>query len=97
MNTMIQLYASARESMEKQAMGFRMSSWDNKLLKYADLFEERMMNLNVSLPLEEALDLGWKILSDCFTPAETGIPTKLTQEFWPQQEHIETAGAVEKQ
>jgi len=36
MNTMIQLYASARESMEKQAMGFRMSAWDDKLLKYSE-------------------------------------------------------------
>ena len=39
MNTMIQLYASARESLEKRAMGFRMSAWDRKLLKYADRFE----------------------------------------------------------
>jgi V/A-type H+/Na+-transporting ATPase subunit B len=34
MNTMIQLYAAYRETLEKQSMGFRMSEWDRKLLKY---------------------------------------------------------------
>jgi V/A-type H+-transporting ATPase subunit B len=83
MNTMIQLYASARESMEKQAMGFRMSTWDKKLLEYAGRFERDLMDLAVTMTLEEALDHGWVILADCFEPAETGIPTDLVQEFWP--------------
>ncbi len=34
--------------------------------------------------LEEALDLGWKILSDCFEPAETGMKESLVKEFWPK-------------
>jgi V/A-type H+-transporting ATPase subunit B len=83
MNTMVQLYASARESMEKQAMGFRMSAWDDKLLKYADRFEKEMMSLEVSIPLEKALDLGWEILSDCFSKSETGISSKLVDKYWP--------------
>ncbi len=85
MNTMIQLYASARDSMEKQSMGFRMSDWDLKLIKYSDRFESEMMDLSVALPLEEALDLGWKILSDIFEPSETGIPTRLIEQFWPRE------------
>ncbi len=84
MNTMIQLYAAYRETMEKQAMGFRMSPWDLKLLKYGELFEKEMMDLSVNIPLEEALDLGWKILAECFEPAETGLPTKLIDGFWPE-------------
>jgi V/A-type H+-transporting ATPase subunit B len=83
MDTMIQLYASFRETMEKQAMGFRMSDWDKKLLKYGERFERQMMDLAVNIPLEEALDLGWSILGDCFEPEETGIPSKLIDEFWP--------------
>jgi len=83
MDTMIQLYASFRETMEKQAMGFRMSDWDKKLLKYGERFERQMMDLGVNIPLEEALDLGWSILCDCFEPEETGIPSKLIDEFWP--------------
>jgi V/A-type H+-transporting ATPase subunit B len=83
MDTMIQLYASFKETLEKQSMGFRMSAWDEKLLKYGERFENEMMALTVNIPLEEALDLGWKILADCFEPQETGIASKLTDKFWP--------------
>ncbi|NCC52866.1 MAG: V-type ATP synthase subunit B [Spartobacteria bacterium] len=86
MNTMIQLYANYKETLEKQSMGFRMSSWDGKLLKYGERFENEIMNLSVNIPLEEALDLGWRILADCFDPAETGIPTKLINTFWPKKD-----------
>ena len=41
------------------------------------------MDLSVNLSLEEALDLGWKILAECFDPSETGIKSELTDEFWP--------------
>ena len=85
MNSMIQLYASYRESLEKMSMGFRMSDWDRKLIKYGERFEKEMMDLNVNIPLEKALDLGWAIMADCFEPAETGIPTKMNDEFWPKK------------
>ena len=84
MNTMIQLYASFRETQEKQAMGFRMSPWDAKLLKYGVRFEKEMMDLSVNIPLEKALDLGWVILADCFEPTETGVPSRLIDTFWPK-------------
>jgi len=82
MDTMIQLYAAYKETLEKQSMGFRMSGWDSKLLKYGERFEKEMMALSVNIPLEGALDLGWQILADCFEPQETGISSKLVSEFW---------------
>ena len=84
MNVMIQLYASFRETREKQSMGFRMSDWDGKLLRYGERFEREMMDLAVNIPLEQALDLGWQMLADCFEPAETGIPSALVEKFWPR-------------
>jgi len=84
MDTMIQLYASFKETLEKQSMGFRMSAWDTKLLKYGERFENEMMALSVNIPLEQALDRGWEILADCFEPQETGIASKLTDQFWPK-------------
>ena len=87
MNTMIQLYAAYRETMEKKAMGFRMSVWDDKLLRYGARFEKEMMDLSVNIPLEQALDLGWRILADCFEPVETGIPSRLVQAYWAARTH----------
>ncbi|MFA4984776.1 MAG: V-type ATP synthase subunit B [Candidatus Omnitrophota bacterium] len=84
MDTMIQLFASYRETLEKQAMGFQMSSWDKKLLKYGGLFERNMMSLEVNLSLEKALDLGWQLMADCFTPEETGIRRSMIEKHWPR-------------
>ncbi|MFA5255977.1 MAG: V-type ATP synthase subunit B [Candidatus Omnitrophota bacterium] len=83
MDTMIQLFASYRETVEKQSMGFQMSAWDKKLLAYGRLFEKHMMSLDVNIPLEDALDRGWQIMADCFTPEETGIKKSLIEKYWP--------------
>lgn len=82
MDAMIQLYAFYQETLEKKSMGFKMSPWDNKLLKYGTLFEEQLMELTVNIQLEDALNTGWRILSDCFVPEETGIRTELIKKFW---------------
>ena len=83
MDGMIKLYASYKESVEKQSMGFNMSDWDTKLLKYGAAFEKQMMDLSVNIPLEKALDQGWQILSDCFNREETGLKSSLIEKFWP--------------
>ncbi|MDZ7375631.1 MAG: V-type ATP synthase subunit B [candidate division KSB1 bacterium] len=83
MDNMIQLYAQYVETEEKRSMGFRMSAWDQKLLKYGALFRSQMMDLSVNIPLEEALDRGWQILAQCFKPEETRMRTELIREFWP--------------
>jgi V/A-type H+-transporting ATPase subunit B len=83
MDTMIQLFANYRETVEKQSMGFQMSAWDKKLLAYGRLFEKQMMSLDVNIPLEDALDRGWQIMADCFTPEETGIKKSLIEKYWP--------------
>jgi len=86
MDQMIQLFADYREALEKHSMGFQMSSWDNKLLEYGRCFESELMDLSVNIPVEQALDLGWKILSDIFVPTEVGIKESLIKEYWPKKE-----------
>ena len=85
MDTMIQLFAQYRSTLEKQSMGFRMSAWDRKLLRYGQRFEKEMMDISVNIPLEKALDLGWEILADCFEPAETGIRSQMVEQYWPKK------------
>ncbi len=85
MDACIQLYAGARESREKKAMGFEPSQWDLKLLKYGELFEKRIMDLAVNIPLEKALDECWEILAECFEPHETGIRRAIIEKHWPKK------------
>lgn len=84
MDGMIKLYAAYKDSLEKKSMGFLMSDWDEKLLKYGGMFEKQLMDLSVNIPLEEALDTGWKILSQCFSPEETLLKSDLIAKYWPK-------------
>lgn len=84
-NAMIRLYADSKKARERQAMGFRLSRWDEKLLRYSSLFEERMMNLQVNISLEEGLNLGWLTLAECFELEEVGIKKQLSDKYWPTE------------
>ncbi len=83
MNACIQLYAECRESREKRGMGFEISEWDERLMKYGNLFEQRIMHLQVNIPLEQALDTCWEIFAECFEPAEVGIRRNIIEKHWP--------------
>lgn len=84
-NAMIRLYAESKKARERRGMGFKLSKWDEKLIAYSNLFEDRMMNLEVNYTLEQALDLGWKTLGECFQPNEVGIKQKLLEKYWPSE------------
>ena len=84
MDSCIQLYALCHESREKRDMGFEMSAWDKKLLKYGQIFEEKIMDLSINIPLFDALDTCWELLADCFEPAETGIRRTIIEKHWPK-------------
>ncbi len=87
MDAMIRLYSSYKDTVEKKNMGFAMSKWDDKLLKYGEMFENKLMDLSVNLTLENALDLGWEILADCFEKDETGMKSELVEEYWPKKDN----------
>lgn len=84
-NAQIRLYAESKKARERQSMGFKLSRWDEKLLHFSYLFEDRMMNLQVNIPLEEALDLGWATLAECFDSKEVGIKQELLERYWPKK------------
>ena len=84
MDGMSRLYSSYKDTLEKKSMGFMMSEWDEKLLKYGEMFEKEMMDLSVNIPLEGALDKGWTILAACFKSEETGLKSELIAQYWPK-------------
>ncbi len=83
-NAQIRLYADSKKAKERQSMGFKLSKWDEKLLHYGNLFEQHMMNLEVNYTLEEAVNLGWKTLAECFTSHEVGIKQVYVDKYWPK-------------
>jgi len=85
MNTMIRFYSAARDARQKQAMAFELSAFDDRLLVFGDLFKKRFMNIDVSMSLEEALDLCWQTLAECFDPEELLMKQALVDKYYPEQ------------
>jgi V/A-type H+-transporting ATPase subunit B len=85
MNAMIRLYADAKEAEQKQAMAFELSEHDARALAFGKLFRQRFMDLEVDMALEDALDLCWQTLSDCFRPEELFIKQSLIDRYFPPQ------------
>jgi V/A-type H+-transporting ATPase subunit B len=85
MTTMIRFYSDARDAQQKESMAFELSEFDHKLLKFGKLFKNRFMRLDVSMPLEKALDLCWTTLSECFEPAELLMKQDLIDKYFPRQ------------
>ncbi|MFA6118664.1 MAG: V-type ATP synthase subunit B [Parachlamydiales bacterium] len=84
-NTTIRLYADSKKARERQSMGFKLSNWDEKLLKYSYLFESRLMDLEVNISLEEALDVCWSTLAECFRQEEVAMKKNLVDKYWPRE------------
>ena len=82
MNTMVRFYSEGVDAEQKQAMAFELSSYDHKLLKFVKKFRQYFMDIDVALPLEEALDLCWKILGECFDRHEVVMKEALMETYW---------------
>jgi V/A-type H+-transporting ATPase subunit B len=94
MNTMVRFYSGAREAQKKQAMAFDLSPFDEKLLRFGGLFRKRFMDINVSLPLNDALDQCWSTLAECFEPQELLMKDSLVQKYFPRNGPKATAAAI---
>ncbi len=92
MNTMIRFYSGARDAEQKQAMAFELSDSHRKLLKFGALFQKRFMDINVSLPLEQALELAWQTLAECFEPQELLMKPALIDKYFPKEIQYKSNG-----
>ena len=84
MNTMIRFYSEARDAAQKQAMAFELSEYDHQLLRFGELFRTRFMAIDVSMPLEDALDLCWATLAECFRPEQLLMKQALVDTYFPK-------------
>jgi len=85
MNTMIRFYSGAKDAEKKQQMAFDLSPLDHKLLRFGELFKSRFMDISVALPLEDALDLCWQTMAECFEPDELLMKDQLIDTYFPKK------------
>ncbi len=85
MNTMVRFYAESQDAAQKQAMSFELSEFDERLLQFGGLFRQRFMDIDVTLPLEDALDLCWQTLAECFDPHELLMKQTMVDKYFPTE------------
>lgn len=88
MNTMIRFYALARDAEQKLAMAFELSEFDQRVIKFGRLFKQRFMDINVDIGLEDALDLSWETMAECFEPEELLMKQELVDKYFPHAANV---------
>ena len=46
-------------------------------------YKKRVVDYVESCLPEEALDLGWRTLAECFDAEEVGIKSSVLEQYWP--------------
>jgi V/A-type H+-transporting ATPase subunit B len=47
--------------------------------------KKRFMDFNVDIPLDEALDLSWQTLAECFSREELLMKDELVEKYYPDE------------
>lgn len=82
MNTAVRLYADAANAKTKLENGFDLSDYDERSLKFAREYSERLLAIDVNVDTERMLDIGWELFKRHFSKAEIGIKEEFMNVYW---------------
>lgn len=82
MNGAVRLYADAANAKTKLENGFDLSDYDERTLKFAKEYSEKLLAIDVNIETTEMLDLAWHLFSKYFTREEVAIKDALMVKYW---------------
>jgi V/A-type H+/Na+-transporting ATPase subunit B len=82
MNTAVRLYADAANAKTKLENGFDLSDFDERALKFAREYSERLLAIDVNVDTERMLDIAWGLFQRHFSKAEVGIKEEFMNLHW---------------
>jgi len=86
MNAAVRLYADAANARTKLENGFDLTEYDERALKFAHDYSERLLAIDINIDTNKMLDTGWNLFKKYFTPTEVGIKREFVDQFWPKDE-----------
>ena len=84
MNAAVRLYSDAANARTKLENGFDLSDYDERTLKFAREYSERLLAIDVNIEVTEMLDTAWRLFAKYFTKSEVAIKEALTEKYWPR-------------
>ncbi len=84
MNAAVRLYSDAANAKTQLENGFDLSDYDERTLKFAKEYSEKLLAIDVNIEITEMLDTAWRLFAKYFTKSEVAIKEALTEKYWPR-------------
>jgi V/A-type H+/Na+-transporting ATPase subunit B len=84
MNTAVRLYADAANARTKLENGFDLTDYDERTLRFAREYSERLLAIDVNIDTETMIKTGWELFGRHFKPEEVGIREEFVKKYWPE-------------
>jgi V/A-type H+/Na+-transporting ATPase subunit B len=82
MNAAVRLYSDAANARTKLENGFDLSDYDQRCLKYAKEYSEKLLAIDVNIGVEQMLETAWKLFAQYFSKDELAIRQDLVDKYW---------------
>lgn len=83
MNAAVRLYADAANAKTKLENGFDLTEYDERALKFAHDYSEKLLAIDVNIEVDTMLDTAWQLFAKYFSKTEVAIKNELVQKYWP--------------
>ena len=84
MNACVRLYADAANAKTKLENGFDLSDYDERTLKFAFDYSEKLLSIDVNIGITEMLDTAWGLFAKYFSKEEVAIKEELIKKYWKE-------------
>ena len=81
MNTLVRLYSDAANAKMKKENGFDLTEYDERCLKYAAEYSERLLAIDINIKIDEMLETGWELMGKYFSKAVVGMKESLVEQY----------------
>ena len=82
MNACVRLYADAANAKTKLENGFDLSDYDERTLRFAHDYSEKLLAIDVNISITEMLDTAWTLFAKYFSREEVAIKEELIKKYW---------------
>ena len=82
MNAAVRLYSDAANAKTKLENGFDLSDYDERTLRFAHDYSEKLLAIDVNISITEMLDTAWTLFAKYFSREEVAIKEELIKKYW---------------
>ena len=84
MNMAVRLYSDAAGAKTKLENGFDLSDYDERALKFAKEYSDKLLSIDVNIDITEMLDTAWSLFAKYFKKSEVSSKAELVEKYWKE-------------